>query len=1107
MLPSDMTPGQPHQMHYPLIQQNPSASASLQFGQLNALSNLASTGSATTANMQAFHLRPAQPVTSMFSSPILTGFKRLLAEMKMRQFDSIRFAAYRTASKLRYIQQRTLFCFVDVCRVVEIFREFGLHHVTDPAATLDYASTACLLNRLYTQLSSAKPTNVATTALKICAETLEPGVINSANEILFSWLVYALDVAATGRIGVNSLKIALSTLTNSKPTDKLRYHFTLLSDPSGALIPMKFEAYLQDLLRLPISIFEGTNFYFTPQASKALLSGRSKNILLEEFLERMSADPGSQMLVWLTIFHRLASVENIRHNVRCEGCKREPISGLRYKCTRCQHYNMCQDCFWTGVTTSNHTNAHDVKEYCSSSKSHSRQFGHSLRKSFQLSRLSSSTSTAPSNSDARVTQSNIDTRTSGQLPKRAMLGSIFEWNSAPDNVDQNGAVRNGSTSSQPFLAPSFTMGQSLGQRQVLYRSSMPVASVRSPLPHRRLQQLNPALFSAPNNQNIPPLVQMNPGTVPHSGTLTTSGAPRTFMSSFQRDSQLPGQSAPGNNILGTRLHSTAPMSVQEAQNNLQFTINPSICPPPGAPITFGSGQNVELTFNSSAMSAPGFATCEYDHTHAQLSDPSSQRIMTHQASTPVVSSLHAVQPEMLINYGKFSRNVDSQCREEHQLIAKYSAQLAAANAFSTQFEKMGNVADSPQTQKQLIAELQSKNIKILKEIERLREEQQKQAAVIAAAAVSKPDLLLDGDGNVGGTISPVTFAQLNKTDQADSQDKSEKPKLISELNVLRQRKDELEARMNNLQRNRTELMLQLETLVRLLSLSGATVQQRDACGVYQTDPISRDVHPASQFPSTPIGTARFGHQTRAGMRPPENPPRRSSSLCHTSEDRVLKEDRQQELRDSVRMASGVASEVSWDQAQFGDKFMRENLLSPISDLIAEPHLSRTPAGTQLSRGDEASRLRGFLDKHERPVLNPERTGYTSFSSTSVGTAGRTSTYYGMSNAQNKKSPIVRSVCPSDRIYSTSLTDSGSDVYLYSDPEFGTSSGFTSLARRDINNQTRMQKRLSAQLHSHSNGQAPTSFTDNYEYPAHINPSEATDHLEDGSVGQSASVNN
>ncbi|VDP84063.1 unnamed protein product [Echinostoma caproni] len=75
------------------------------------------------------------------------------------------------------------------------------------------------------------------------------------------------------------------------------------------------------------------------------------------------------IMVLLTVVIVVPFLFTVRHNVRCEVCKREPIWGLRYKCTRCPHYNLCQDCFWTGVTTDQHTNAHDVKEYSSSSVS------------------------------------------------------------------------------------------------------------------------------------------------------------------------------------------------------------------------------------------------------------------------------------------------------------------------------------------------------------------------------------------------------------------------------------------------------------------------------------------------------------------------------------------------------------------------------------------------------------------------------------------------------------------------------------------------------------------------------------------------------------------
>ena len=45
------------------------------------------------------------------------------------------------------------------------------------------------------------------------------------------------------------------------------------------------------------------------------------------------------------------------------------------------------------------------------------------------------------------------------------------------------------------------------------------------------------------------------------------------------------------------------------------------------------------------------------------------------------------------------------------------------------------------------------------------------------------------------------------------------PTLLSELKLLRQRRDELEARMSALQDSRRELMMQLESLMKLLKVS------------------------------------------------------------------------------------------------------------------------------------------------------------------------------------------------------------------------------------------------------------------------------------------------
>ncbi|XP_018606425.1 dystrobrevin alpha isoform X11 [Scleropages formosus] len=131
----------------------------------------------------------------------------------------------------------------------------------------------------------------------------------------------------------------------------------------------------------------------------------------------------------------------------------------------------------------------------------------------------------------------------------------------------------------------------------------------------------------------------------------------------------------------------------------------------------------------------------------------------------------------------------SRLDEEHRLIARYAARLAA-DAASTQQSQQQHLAsdiavslDANKQQRQLIAELENKNREILQEIQRLRLEHEQ---------ASQPP--------------------LDKTQQ--------NPTLLAELRLLRQRKDELEQRMSALQESRRELMVQLEGLMKLLKTQG-----------------------------------------------------------------------------------------------------------------------------------------------------------------------------------------------------------------------------------------------------------------------------------------------
>ncbi|XP_047552363.1 dystrobrevin alpha isoform X6 [Lutra lutra] len=133
--------------------------------------------------------------------------------------------------------------------------------------------------------------------------------------------------------------------------------------------------------------------------------------------------------------------------------------------------------------------------------------------------------------------------------------------------------------------------------------------------------------------------------------------------------------------------------------------------------------------------------------------------------------------------GKGMLESSNRLDEEHRLIARYAARLAAESTSSPAQQRgapdISFTIDANKQQRQLIAELENKNREILQEIQRLRLEHEQ-------ASQPTPEK-----------------AQQN-------------PTLLAELRLLRQRKDELEQRMSALQESRRELMVQLEGLMKLL---------------------------------------------------------------------------------------------------------------------------------------------------------------------------------------------------------------------------------------------------------------------------------------------------
>ncbi|XP_021109234.1 dystrobrevin beta isoform X4 [Heterocephalus glaber] len=159
----------------------------------------------------------------------------------------------------------------------------------------------------------------------------------------------------------------------------------------------------------------------------------------------------------------------------------------------------------------------------------------------------------------------------------------------------------------------------------------------------------------------------------------------------------------------------------------------------------------------------------------------------------------------------------SRLDEEHRLIARYAARLAAEAGNTTRPPTdVSFNFDANKQQRQLIAELENKNREILQEIQRLRLEHEQ-------ASQPTPEK-----------------AQQN-------------PTLLAELRLLRQRKDELEQRMSALQESRRELMVQLEGLMKLLKAQATA------------SPHTSPTHGGGRPMPVPV------HSTSAGSTPTHSP--------------------------------------------------------------------------------------------------------------------------------------------------------------------------------------------------------------------------------------------
>ncbi|KAE9554082.1 hypothetical protein FO519_002724 [Halicephalobus sp. NKZ332] len=310
----------------------------------------------------------------------------LIDEMRMQDFDSIRFATYRTACKLRFVQTKTNVHLVDIWNMIESFRENGLNAMS-PSAHLKISRLELLLTSVFHSLNKRLPTAQHIDTDKSISTLLSflLGAYDRQDEFLGSAKTLNFR-QKIGRLTVFSVKVAMATLCAGKLVDKLRYIFSQISDSNGIMEYPKFVEYLQHILALPTAVFEAPTFGYSETALQQCFA-KDEKITLNHFLDVIMSEACPPCLMWFPLLHRMASVEHVYHPVVCDSCQVRAFTGFRYKCQRCPNYQLCQGCFWRGQVSKQHKNDHEMKEY-SSYKSPTKQLAHSIHKSLRCMPLS-----------------------------------------------------------------------------------------------------------------------------------------------------------------------------------------------------------------------------------------------------------------------------------------------------------------------------------------------------------------------------------------------------------------------------------------------------------------------------------------------------------------------------------------------------------------------------------------------------------------------------------------------------------------------------------------------------------------------------------------------
>ncbi|XP_036361138.1 dystrophin-like isoform X3 [Octopus sinensis] len=274
-------------------------------------------------------------------------YSKIMEELS--EFNNIRFAAYRTAMKLRYLQQKLNLDLVPIDKVRSVFKQHGCPQGEDPL--LNCHDLNEILRDLFADCQHPrldKTTNIR------------------SSDLIQNFILNLYDRQRRGVVHALSVKTALAAMCGGQLGEKYKYFYEEISDPSTFIDCSVLSSFLVALMRIPDLIHEGMAYgglNSTPALESCLQMSDCKYGISEDmFYAWLYKEP--QTLVWLPTLHRIVTTESVKHEVKCSICKDFPIIGFRYRCLKCFKFDICQQCFFNGKTKGKHKLKHPLKEFC-----------------------------------------------------------------------------------------------------------------------------------------------------------------------------------------------------------------------------------------------------------------------------------------------------------------------------------------------------------------------------------------------------------------------------------------------------------------------------------------------------------------------------------------------------------------------------------------------------------------------------------------------------------------------------------------------------------------------------------------------------------------------